>query len=74
MDNCALVTVIVPVYNHEDYVEKALDSILMQKVDFKYLVYIGEDKSTDHTREVLKKIQGKYPENFIFIYREVIME
>ena len=65
-----IVTVVVPVYNHERYIEQAIMSIYNQKTDYKYKVLIGEDKSTDNSREILKKLQKKLPENFIFLYRE----
>ena len=65
-----IVTVIVPVYNHENYIEQTLMSIYNQKTDYKYLVYIGEDKSTDNSRKVLMELQKKLPDNFIFLYRE----
>ena len=41
-------------------------SIYNQKTDYKYKVLIGEDKSTDNSREILKKLQKKLPENFYF--------
>lgn len=68
-DNCIL-TIIVPVYNHENYIEQTLMSIYNQKTDYKYQVYIGEDKSTDNTRSVLMELQKKLPDNFVFLYRE----
>lgn len=64
------VSIIVPVYNHEEYIEKALRSILSQKVNFKYEVFIGEDFSTDNSREVLRKLEKEFPDNFHFIYRK----
>lgn len=42
----------------------------MQKVDFEYEVYIGEDCSTDNTREVLEGLEKICGENFHFLYRE----
>lgn len=65
-----MLSIIVTTYNHENYIEKAIDSILMQKVDFEYEVLIGEDCSTDNTREVLKGLEKKCGDNFHFIYRE----
>ena len=69
-----IVTVVVPVYNHERYIEQAIMSIYNQKTDYKYKVLIGEDKSTDNSREILKKLQKKLPENFIFCIENRIWE
>ena len=50
-----IVSVIVVTYNQEKFIEKALDSILMQKVNFKYEVLIGNDCSPDDTISILNK-------------------
>lgn len=63
------ISIIVPVYNHEKYIEQAIQSILMQKVKLSYEVLIGEDCSTDKSREVLKKIEPNLPKNFHIYYR-----
>jgi glycosyltransferase involved in cell wall biosynthesis len=49
-------------YNHEKYIEQALDSILMQSVNFNYEIVIGEDCSTDNTRSILLSYKEKHPE------------
>lgn len=64
------VSIVVAVYNHEKYIKQALDSILMQKTNFNYEVLIGEDCSTDHTREVLRSIEKDLPDNFHIFYRK----
>ncbi len=51
-------------YNHEKYIRSALDSILSQKCSFKFNIVIGEDCSTDNTREILLEYHNKYPEKF----------
>ena len=38
-----------------------LDGILMQKTDFPYEIIIGEDGSTDGTREICIEYANKYP-------------
>jgi glycosyltransferase involved in cell wall biosynthesis len=48
------VSVLVPVYNSQDYVEEALDSILSQSYD-NIEILVADDFSTDKTREVLMK-------------------
>ena len=40
MDDVIL-SIYVPTYNHEKYIARALDSILMQKTDYAYEVLVG---------------------------------
>ncbi|KAA0893322.1 glycosyltransferase [Oryzomonas rubra] len=54
-------SVLMITYNHEKYIAQALDSILMQKVNFDYEIVIGEDCSTDNTRSILLEYHEKYP-------------
>jgi len=56
------VSVLMITYNHEKFVAQAIDSILMQKVDFDYEVVIGEDCSTDNTREIVIDYKRKFPD------------
>ena len=62
--NKPLVSVFMITYNHELYIAQALDSILMQQVNFKYEIVIGEDCSTDNTRAILINYAKKYPNIF----------
>lgn len=62
------ISIIIAVYNHEKYIEKAINSVLLQEVSCSYEVLIGEDCSTDRSREILKKM--KLPDNFHIFYRE----
>ncbi len=57
-----LVSVAMITYNHEPYIRQALDSVLMQEVDFDYEIVIGEDKSTDRTREIVIEYQQRHPD------------
>lgn len=49
-------------YNHAEYIEPCLDAILGQKTSFDYEIVIGEDASTDDTREICISYAEKYPE------------
>ena len=53
-----LVTIIIPTYNHEKYVEKAIDSVLRQKTLFNFNIHISDDRSTDRTFEIIQKYKG----------------
>ena len=55
------VSVVVITYNHEKYIRQALDSILIQNVDFAFEIIIGDDCSTDQTAEIIKEYQQRYP-------------
>lgn len=57
-----LVSVAMITFNHEPFIAKALDGILMQEVDFDYEVVIGEDHSTDRTREIVEEYQNRHPD------------
>ncbi|MCC3862836.1 glycosyltransferase [Terrisporobacter petrolearius] len=48
-------------YNHETYIEKAIQSFLMQKTNFKYEILIHDDASTDSTQKIIKKYEKEYP-------------
>ena len=55
-----LVSVLVVTYNQKEYIRQALDSILMQVCDFDFEVLIGEDCSTDGTRDICIEYAEKY--------------
>lgn len=55
------VSVIVPVFNVEKYIEKCLDSLVEQTLD-SYEVIVVDDGSTDTSPNIVKKYEQKYPE------------
>lgn len=56
------VSIALITYNHAEYIEQCLDSILAQKVDFPIEIVIGEDAGTDSTREICEQYANDYPE------------
>lgn len=64
------VSVVVITYNQNNYIRKALDSILMQKVSFKYEILVGDDASTDGTQEIICEYAQKYPKLFKIVLRK----
>lgn len=65
-----VVTVSMLVYNHSKYLRQALDSVLMQKVNFRYQIVVGEDASTDESRSILLEYAERFPERFCLILHE----
>ncbi len=57
-----LVSVCVVTYQHKDFIRQCLDSILSQRVNFSYEIIIGEDGSTDGTREICQQYAEHYPD------------
>ncbi len=53
-----LVSIIIPVYNQFAYTYRCLESILKNSSDIKYEVIIGNDCSTDQTKELDKVVHG----------------
>lgn len=64
------VSVLIVTYNHEKYITEALDSVLMQQVDFDYEIVIGDDCSTDNTRNILLRYHRKNPEKIRLLLQE----
>lgn len=63
------VTVAMITYNHQDYVQEAIESVMMQKCNFEYQLIINDDYSTDKTREIIEKLHAKYPDKIIPVYQ-----
>jgi glycosyltransferase involved in cell wall biosynthesis len=61
-DKKAMVSVCMITYNHEPYIRQAIDGILMQKTDFPFELFIGEDCSKDNTRQICLEYKEKYPD------------
>ncbi len=63
-------SVVFITYNHEPFIRKALDGVLMQETDFDFKIVVGEDCSTDNTRAILLEYKEKYPEKIKLLFRE----
>ena len=69
-DVSSKVSVLIVTYNHEAFIAQAIESVLMQEVDFDYEVVIAEDCSTDNTREIVIGYQERYPDKIRLILSE----
>ena len=59
-----LVSVCMITFNHEKYVRQAIEGVIMQQCSFPFELVIGEDCSTDSTREICEQFVKQY-ENII---------
>ena len=63
-------SVCVITYNQENYISQTLDSILSQEHNYSYEIVIGDDCSTDGTRQVIERYVQKYPSIIKPLYNE----
>lgn len=57
-----LVSVQMLSYNHQPFITRAIDGVINQKTNVPFELVIGEDCSTDGTREIVFDYQKKYPD------------
>jgi glycosyltransferase involved in cell wall biosynthesis len=69
-NDAPLVSVWMVTYNHEKYIRQCLESVMMQRTNFKFEVIIGEDCSTDGTRAILQEFEQLYPDVIKPIYHD----
>jgi glycosyltransferase involved in cell wall biosynthesis len=55
------VSVCVITYNQETYIRQCLDSLVSQMVNFAFEIVVGDDCSTDGTREIVDEFVARYP-------------
>ena len=56
------VSVVCCTYNHEKYIEKALEGILNQQTNFNFEVIVADDASKDGTQKIIRKYIEKHPD------------
>lgn len=62
------ISVIIPCYNVEKYVDKCINSLINQTIGLQNLQLIFvNDASTDSTLKILKNYENKYPDNILII-------
>jgi glycosyltransferase involved in cell wall biosynthesis len=64
------VSVRISTYQHAPYIRECIEGILMQKTDFPFEILIGEDESTDGTREICIEYAKEHPDKIrLFLHR-----
>ena len=61
---------LMPTYNKETTLAKAIESVIMQKTDFDYKLIILDDCSVDNSNKIANEYKEKYPEKIQIIKNE----
>ena len=64
------ITILMPTYNKELYIDQAICSVLIQKTQYKFKLIVIDDKSTDNSLMIAKQYQKKYPNIISIIEKE----
>jgi len=64
------VSVAMVAYRHEQFIEQAVESVMLQETVFPYELLIGEDCSPDRTREIVLRLKRKYQDRIRLLLRE----
>lgn len=65
-----LVSVCLITYNHEKYIRKAIEGVLMQRTNFDWELIVADDFSTDGTRAVLQEYADHFPDQIRLILQK----
>jgi glycosyltransferase involved in cell wall biosynthesis len=65
-----MVSVAMVTYNHAPFIAQAIESVLMQETAFGVELVIGEDCSTDGTREIVQEYHRRYPGRIRLLLRD----
>lgn len=57
-----VVSVAMITYNHEPFIANAIEGVINQETEYPFELIIGEDCSTDSTREIVLQYQQRYPQ------------
>ncbi len=64
-----LVSICCTAYNHERFIEDALEGFLIQKTDFPFEILIHDDASKDRTAEIIRSYEAAFPNILKPIYQ-----
>lgn len=64
------ISIIIPCYNTQEYIEKCLDSIVGQLAGFNYEIILIDDCSKDNTAKIIEDYTANHEHNIVFIKNE----
>lgn len=65
-----MVSVICTNYNKGDWIAEAIESFLQQKTNFPVEIILIDDKSTDHSVDIIREYAKKYPDKIHAFYNK----
>ena len=63
-------SVLMTAYNQDRFIAKSIESVMAQEVDFDFQLVIGEDCSTDRTREIVIEKAREHPNRIRLLLRD----
>ncbi len=69
MNNQIKVSVIVPIYNVEKYLERCVESLVHQTLEEIEIILVN-DGSPDHSQEIIDKYAAMYPQKVVALLKE----
>lgn len=69
-NNTILVSVCIQTFNQKNYIKQCLDGVLMQQTNFSIEIILGEDDSSDGTREICIDYAEQHPEQIRLFLRD----
>ncbi len=64
-----MVSILCIAYNHEKFIEDAIEGFLIQETDFPFEILIHDDASTDTTADIIREYEVRYPRLIKPIYQ-----
>ncbi len=64
-------TIVMPVYNVEEFIDEAIQSVINQDIGLEYIqLLLIDDGSTDESGQICDKYSAMYPDNVFTIHKE----
>lgn len=70
--NSFLFSVVIPVYDVEQYLAETIESVLAQDIGFRENIQmiLVNDGSPDNSEKICRKYKEQYPDNIVYVYQE----
>ena len=62
LDRSEMVSVVIPCYNEERFIGRALGQLAVQFAPHRYEIVVVDGNSTDNTRSIIREFQDRHPE------------